>query len=90
MKVMTAYYFCLRWYRCMAIYIKPFLRDSLDFRYKDSCVNRNVRPVSTYSHTLEHPNQVDQSKAISRIVSEGFDETIFLLVISKILTSYFD
>ena len=36
-------------------------------------------PVSNYSHTLEHPNQVDQNKAISRIVSRGFDEYYFLM-----------
>ena len=36
-------------------------------------------PVSNYSHTLEHPNQIDQSKAISRIVSRGFDEYYFLM-----------
>ena len=36
-------------------------------------------PVSNYSHTLEHPSQIDQSKAISHIIGRGFDEYYFLM-----------
>ncbi len=44
-------------------------------------------PVSNYSHTLEHPSQIGQSKAISHIIDRGFDQvTISLWAISKILS----